>query len=110
MEPRVAPEGGHPLPFPAMPGAISRTAARGRVMTDEARGTSRWAWRDGLYVVLVLGAILVLFGGVVSRTPPTALSAGSGRPRNVDAPLLRQLIDRGQLSDHEAQFCRPLPD
>jgi hypothetical protein len=54
---------------------------------------------------------------VQSFSSATSVSIGAqgpvgsaGKPRNVDLDRVRQLIRRGRLSDHEAQFVKPVPE
>ncbi|MEA3364924.1 MAG: hypothetical protein U9Q79_04720 [Candidatus Hydrogenedentes bacterium] len=46
---------------------------------------------------------------VSPRAGAVAAGGGGGRPRDVDTDRIRTMIERGELSTHEAEFYREAP-
>jgi hypothetical protein len=71
---------------------------------------------DALFLICVFAVAGLLIFATLTRTETAAPSATSppaagegGRPRDVDSNRIRTMIERGELSDHEAEFYREAP-
>lgn len=71
---------------------------------------------DALFLVCVAVAAVLFVVATLSHTDtalPSALPAasdGAGRPRDLAIDRVRKMIERGDLSDREAEFYRDAPD
>ncbi|MFO7976843.1 MAG: hypothetical protein R6V12_19705 [Candidatus Hydrogenedentota bacterium] len=71
---------------------------------------------DALFLVCVCAvAVVFVFATLTpseSATPSASAPSelgGAGRPRDIDTERIRTMIERGELSDHEAEFYREAP-
>ncbi|HOF38941.1 MAG TPA: hypothetical protein PLD73_02635 [Candidatus Hydrogenedentes bacterium] len=71
---------------------------------------------DALFLICVAVAAALFVVASLAHTGtavPSALPAvsdGAGRPRDLDINRVRKMIERGDLSDREAEFYREAPD
>ena len=75
--------------------------------------------RERLFLAAVLVAALVYAGASLSYTRealhapeelPTFPATGAGQTRAINVDRFRQLIRQGDLSDHEAEYYRQMPE